>query len=728
MSDKCRHAFDHSTKISTDEACQGILNYLNQEKLEHPRGTLLAFDGGDHQGWDTEFYKAICQFMDDPTSSYQMIHGSLDDYIDSNLKHMDSIDLVVEGELREPAKFMADKDYRWLIPGVLSSRVWIKQDNAECESLLCQWAEPFSSFSSIALDEPYPKGFLDIAWKWLIKNHPHDSICGCSIDQVHEDMRFRFSQCRAIADRLTTESLRKLSASAEGTLQDNQLRLTVFNPLPTERKNEVVELTVEIPTEWPMYSEFYGFEQKPSFRIFDSANHEIPYQRLSQKLDQSTFRLRPDRFPEAYKTHHVSIALSLSVPAMGFATFTVCSTMSPVKLAGEAFPMEMVRYPDVPGLATSERSMANEFLDVLINDNGSLTLTDKRTGKAFSRLLTFEDCADIGDGWYHGPAVSDQTFVSTACHSDIALVHNGPELCRFRIRTTMNLPEAFCFAAMTRSENMAELLIDNLITLRRTNDYLEVETRINNTIKDHRLRVLFPTGTDATTYLADSVFDVVERPIALRADNHLYRELEIESKPQRTWTAVFDTSKGLGVIGKGLLESAVRDTPDRPIALTLYRSTRKTVFTSGEPKGQLLGPLAFNYWIKPLSGNPNRTELGLLGQKLAAGVRQTIMNAVDIDLYRTDPPALPPVMSFLSIQGDILVTSFRQVEKTVELRIYNPNMTKSSVAISCPKNMFSRASIVDFESNPIGEPVAVNKGKITIGLKPKQVLTLSMKR
>ena len=58
--------------------------------------------------------------------------------------------------------------------------------------------------------------------------------------------------------------------------------------------------------------------------------------------------------------------------------------------------------------------MANEFLEVAIEANGTLTLTDKRTGQTFPRLLTFEDAADIGDGWYHGQAVNDQVFVSSA--------------------------------------------------------------------------------------------------------------------------------------------------------------------------------------------------------------------------------------------------------------------------------------------------------------------------
>ena len=58
--------------------------------------------------------------------------------------------------------------------------------------------------------------------------------------------------------------------------------------------------------------------------------------------------------------------------------------------------------------------MANEHLAAQLEANGTLTLTNRATGRTYRDLLTFEDCADIGDGWYHGLAVNDQVFASTA--------------------------------------------------------------------------------------------------------------------------------------------------------------------------------------------------------------------------------------------------------------------------------------------------------------------------
>jgi alpha-mannosidase/mannosylglycerate hydrolase len=151
---------------------------------------------------------------------------------------------------------------------------------------------------------------------------------------------------------------------------------------------------------------------------------------------------------------------------------------------------------------------------------------------------------------------------------------------------------------------------------------------VENHAGDHRLRVLFPSGAQTDTNLADSPFDVVERFIALRPDNHLYRELEVETRPQQSWTAVFDQERGLAVVGAGLMECAVRDLPERPLALTLFRATRRTVGTNGEPDGQMRGRLEFDYCIVPLRGEPDRApkELGRVSPPAGPGPAGGLVN------------------------------------------------------------------------------------------------------
>jgi alpha-mannosidase/mannosylglycerate hydrolase len=706
-----RRSTDPNYQFDLAKARNDLEAFLENEAQRSAVDPVLVFDGGDHLEWDPQHYGVLIEYMQRDDAPFDIVHTCLDDYLTEMLAQADRIQTVLAGELREPALHPGDKDQQWLIPGVLSSRVVLKLVNRACETLLCHWAEPFSAFAHAALGVEYPQGFLNVAWRWLLKNHAHDSIDGCSIDQVHRDMRYRFDQCRLIAERLTTEATHSIAANVTGDVADDEMRVVVFNPLPQDFDG-VTELTLQIPGEWRMFNEFFGFEPKPAFRIDDADGNELVYQRCAQAMNQIKKRLRGIKFPQAYRTHDVTVVVRLTVPAMGYTTLTVRQ--------GEAG--KPTRHPETPGLATSERSMENEFLKVEIESNGTLTLTDKRSGQTYERLLTFEDCADIGDGWYHGVAVNDEVFVSTASKSAVALVHNGPMLTTFRVRTTMSVPQEFRFDSMTRSEQFVELVIDSLISLRPGQDFVEVRTTVDNTADDHRLRVLFPSGAEAQTYLADSAFDVVERSIALRSDNHLYREVEVETKPQQSWTAVHDAQRGLAVVSDALLETAVRDVPARPIALTLFRGTRRTVMTNGEPEGQLRGQLTFDYRIVPLNGAPDRARLCALGQQLSARLRTAQLRAADQAIYRTER-TLPPTDSFLRVSGAAVVTSVRQVGEHLEVRMFNP--ADQPTVVTLETRHMNSVQRVDLESNPVGECQWNDIDEpYEISLSPKQIVTL----
>jgi alpha-mannosidase/mannosylglycerate hydrolase len=700
----CSYAFSvrraHEPPGPFDEAraAKDLDEFIRSEADRTAVDPILLFDGGDHLEWDPRQYQVAMRRPD-------VLHSTLDDWMKEMLPQVDRIGSRLEGELREPGKYGAGVDQQWLIPGVASSRVWIKQANAECQSLLCQWAEPMAAFAHGAIGRDFGAGFLDVAWKWLLQNHPHDSICGCGVDAVHEDMKFRFSQARQIASRIASEATAAIAASVEGEPDENELRVCVFNALPRPLER-AVDLTLPIPTGWPCFNEFFGFEPMPAFRILDASGVEIPYQRLSQEMSRKKYRVYDTRFPRDHRTNDVKVCLPLSLPALGYTTLSV--------RAGD--PGRPVRYGGA-GLARDERSMANDRLAVRIESNGSLEITDRNSGQSYAGLLAFEDSADIGDGWYHGPAVNDEVFVSTACRSQVAIVHDGPRLTTFRVRTTMSVPAEFDFGRMRRSDRFVDLAIDSRISLRAGADWVEIETTVDNAAGDHRLRALFPSGAEAKTCFSDAPFDVVERPIALRKDNSDYRELEVETRPQQTWTAVGDARRGLAVVATGLMEAAVRDLPARPIALTLFRATRRTVLTDGEPLGQLRGPMKFRYWIVP--GAPDRVRLCEMGQELAAGFRQVALAREDVK-----PGKRPRVSSFLRLEGPAVLTSARREGDAVEVRMFNPCDSAIEAVLH---TQAGRSRQVDLESRPL-EEWREHGGPVRMSLKPKQLLTLQLSR
>lgn len=720
-----RRAHDHSvTEFDLENFFDRLENFLQKEAAGSDVAPLLAYDGGDHLAWDQKAYALLQQWGEIENPAFDLVHSSLDGYLSEMLPQIGRINAQLQGELREPGwekkgpeDEWFDADGQWLIPGVLSSRVSLKQANNECQTLLCHWAEPMSAMAHIFTGIPYPQGFLNVAWRWLIKNHPHDSIDACSIDQVHKDMVYRFDLSQQIGTRLTIEALRTITANVVGEVGENELRVSVFNPSP-RNCNQVVEIPLEIPTDWPTFNEgMLCFEPKPSFRIYDSQGNELAYQRLEQKINQTRYRMRSAKFPQGVPFHQIRVALPLEMPGLGYNTLTV--------KAGHKG--EYTRYPKVPGLALSHNSMGNEHLKVEIEPNGTLTLTDLTNGQVYQQLLTLEDQADIGDGWYFGESANDLVYTSVLSGGEVALVNDGPFQTTFLLRLKMHVPEKFDFEHMRRSENTIPLVISHYITLRKGQDFMEVETVVENTAEDHRLRVLFPSGVQANTYLADSAFDVVERPIALRSDNHLYREMEVETKPQQSWTGVYDDQRGLAVISSGLLETAVRDLPEKEIALTLFRGTYKTVGTVGEPGGQEKGRLEFKYWILPIKGSPDRTKLCELGQQISSGLGFAQLQPEDISIYRTDP-GLPAQAGFLQLEGPAVISSLQWIDGFLEVRLFNP-LTEAAEARLSTQNWPGdiprpqRVQSLNFESSPQGDPASIDQ---PLQLKPKQILTIKV--
>ena len=73
-----------------------------------------------------------------------------------------------------------------------------KRADARNDTLLTAVLEPLAAWLGVLGGEPDTE-VLDLAWRVALQNHPHDSICGCSIDAVHDQMDTRFRRVHEIA-------------------------------------------------------------------------------------------------------------------------------------------------------------------------------------------------------------------------------------------------------------------------------------------------------------------------------------------------------------------------------------------------------------------------------------------------------------------------------------------------------------------------------------------------
>jgi alpha-mannosidase len=93
-----------------------------------------------------------------------------------------------------------------VLRGVNSARIYLKQANERAERRLLS-IETAAALRTLREDEPYPAADLRLAWRDLLRNHPHDSICGCSCDEVHRDMLVRYEQLDRTLDYVEREAL-----------------------------------------------------------------------------------------------------------------------------------------------------------------------------------------------------------------------------------------------------------------------------------------------------------------------------------------------------------------------------------------------------------------------------------------------------------------------------------------------------------------------------------------
>jgi alpha-mannosidase len=85
-----------------------------------------------------------------------------------------------------------------VLKGTLSARFPLKLRHAALERQLERYVEPALALS----DRPWPERELAYCWRQVVLNSAHDSICGCSIDQVHEQATDRLARAEALAGRL----------------------------------------------------------------------------------------------------------------------------------------------------------------------------------------------------------------------------------------------------------------------------------------------------------------------------------------------------------------------------------------------------------------------------------------------------------------------------------------------------------------------------------------------
>ncbi|HIJ64494.1 MAG TPA: hypothetical protein HPP77_00980 [Candidatus Hydrogenedentes bacterium] len=633
------YAMNHPPKFIAENIGPGIKALRDEDKEEFTTPYFLLMQGCDTTAPNPDEPRIIAE-ADAALENDRVIHSSLPAYIEKLRGAVGDLP-VLGGEMRVPARIPGPS---MVLLDAISARIYLKQANTRAQTALEKWAEP-AAVMARQCGLPYPAPFLEIAWKHLLVNQAHDSIAGCGADVVHDDMMYRFEQVAQIADEVTRRSLSEMLRHMDSRhLEPGGSMITVWNSLPHERP-AIATVTVDFPRE----------SAPKAFTLIDNDGLEIATQIVESRPLVASVQLRSD-WPQLSHVQRFTFHMDAGdLPAMGYKAFTV----KPLERRRRRFGL----------MRRGSNAMENEHLYVAINADGTFDLTHRESGRTYQGLNAFEDSGECGTPWGRIEPEQDRTFTSLGFPSSISLDEDGPLLTRFRVATVMDLPARS--DAKGRSRDTVPLSITSHITLKKGARCVEVRTRVENTVRDHRLRALFPTFLDTTHSCADTPFDVIERPIAL-PDSSTWKERVRGTHPQLSFVDLSNGEAGLAVISDGLPEYGVFDDATRTIALTLLRTmdevSSEFAFPPPEHEGmQCLGAHEFRYAVYPHKGDWRAGDV-----PFQAANHNTPLRAMQSG---RNEGTLPWRLGFVEISPRTLVFSGikrAETRRAIVVRMFNP--------------------------------------------------------
>ncbi|HOV75346.1 MAG TPA: glycoside hydrolase family 38 C-terminal domain-containing protein [Candidatus Hydrogenedentes bacterium] len=681
------------------EAIAGYFEpYFKSESERAQAPIVLLLDAIDHQRPDPK----MPWLLDELKKRFPDVEFSwttLEEYGREMLAHEAQLPERT-GELREPAR-AADRGGQYLIVHVLSSRYPIKERNDRCQALLEKWVEPYAAFQAMAGCVPIMR-YVDKAWEYLLRNHPHDSIGGCSIDQVHRDMQYRFDQCELIGDGVLRRAMALVGQASDAP--DAWPNVVVHNPLPFARSG-VFEVAVPFRADWPKkyVDGLATAEICNKFALVDADGGRIPFQlsRIERGVELKAINSMGRKATHGGDVYHLAVEMTL--PPCGYAGFCVEPTDEGTRNAGSCM--------------TGVLSASTGLVGFTLHPNGLACLTHEASGVAFDGLFLYEDCGDSGDGWTRGRLIDDIIFRSPGSRVTTAVDEDGALRTVFRAERVFELPRMMERGIYRRSGERVELRVTDRIYVEKGASCVRVRTRIENTCMDHRFRVLFPTHLDTDVSFAETPFAVVERPVAAPPESAAWQE---RVNPEKAFTSFFGVKTetgGLAVLAPfGLHEYEAAETPDRSLALTLFRSTFKTVGTPGEPDGELLGPLEFEYLLYPFAGVFDAPEALRLVACAQAGVRTH------------SAAELPAPRSFLRVESlKAVATAIKPAfdGRGIVVRLWNPSEGKAKAVIVCERAV-AEASLCNLNEEHL-EPLKPGRdGSVAVGVPSRGLATVRL--
>lgn len=626
-----------------------------------------------------------------------VVHSTLEDYAKLLFESVDVNSLKkVYGE-RRSSQF--DRRSGNMYGYTTSARMYLKQKNFEAEKWTQFYAEPFNVFSALA-GRDINDQYLDKAWDLIVQNSSHDSIGGCSLDQIHDDMMNRYRQAIEISKGVFERSFKHIIKNLNlQKANDENLFLVAFNP-NNYLRNEVVECFIDIPKEF----------DKGDFNIYDLNGKEIENQVVKIEPHQPVLEQLIDR-PMYFEMMRYNCFVELNkIPPFGYNSFVI----KPALLGQKS------KIKSQKNIGNTGRSiLENENLKIKINSNGTFNLFDKVNQKEFKGLGYFYDEGEAGHAWTN---VSTKPIITTLkSKPKIKIFLNGELNSTIKISHTIKLPINLS-ERKKKTQKTISIPVDLFITLYKNSKRVELKVEVDNKAESHRLRIMFPTNLDVKFHYGEGQFDVVKRS-SERPDTKEWIEQPMYDFPLHHFADVTDYKNGLAVLVDGLKEYELLNDKKKTLGITLLRGFEFIISPSSKQdythlkSSQCLGKSSYRLALYPHIGDWHVGEV----------YKEALNFNNHISLVQTGKAKgyLPADLSFIKITPDELV--FSSLKKSEDdngfvLRIYNPTEKDIDGNVEL-FNKFTKVEQVTLEEIFIKEINLVDEKCFPVSLSKKKIGT-----
>ncbi|HDR2621602.1 TPA: alpha-mannosidase [Enterobacter chuandaensis] len=611
---------------------------------------LLLPCGGDQVSIDPALPKILEVASAQSPNEDRYVISSLERYVDILRAQREQFERW-EGELKSPR-------YTRIHKTIGSVRYDIKKKNDDVEQFILRQLEP-----TIAMARhqgiPVNLSVVDTLWKKLLRSHAHDSIGGCNSDATNRDILHRLEQTEQLCHSLWNLVVKTLATACirEGDL-------LIINPLaaPTQR---VVKTT--------LYSRAENI-------ALTYQGQPIPFDILKRDVlpGGTAISLTAEGECETplppYFRWHVAVQTPV-LPSVGYIAVNVEDNPAPF------------RQPEQVKGSEIENTHYRLSLDA-----GTLTLKDKRSGRRIPSFFTLEDCADAGDSYDFSPLAGD---APTRCsHFTLVECLKTPLVEKLVVEATMHLPQDLAGRQDTARTPLSLLLT---CELRHDDPNLYVESTLENSHCDHRLRLLIGSDIHTRHAIASQPFAIIERETGYESENwqERYREMPVDIETTEGIIAVAEAGKALVINSRGMKEFQVIGSEPAAIALTMFKATgvlgrneldwrpgrasgiNNTVVET--PDAQLLKPLHFSFTVA-LADSADHLTLRQLENQAAGqpfSYQRQSLHSLDHRLerfaLRLPDSQLPAEFSLLTLPEPLVLSALPHAQRSngTVVRVFN---------------------------------------------------------